>query len=214
MLTLYLFLVDAGCKSSIPEKNKCSPDSGGDEWVDARESLVDAKSNVRIVGCGCPDEDHIRKHIVGYCGPDEDDIRRLSPVTDTPSSKLLKHIWAVQSSNASYDGPGHIKDVLQVGELYDVVSIKEAGTRHGPIQIWTFKCLKDGTLKKVFSCADLHRFTSTKDGHLDREKRSEMIKNARIRYKGYQKLQREMYSKYEFEFLQKPKTAGVLASDG
>ena len=183
MLTLYLFLVDAGCKSSIPEKNKCSSDSDSDEWFDA-------KSDARIA--------------------EDDTIRSLFGA----SSNFLKRIWAVQSSNVSYDGPAHIRDVLQVGELYDVVRIKGASTRHGPIQIWTFKCLKDGTLKKVFSCADLHRFTSTKDGHLDREKRSEMIKNTRIRYKGYQKLQREMYSKYEFEFLQKPKTAGVLASDG
>ena len=168
--------MDAGCKSSIPEKNKCSPDSDCDEWFEAESNA---------------------------CIAEDDTIQSLSGITDATSSNFLKRIWAVQSSKDSYDGPAHIKDVLQVGEQYDVVSIKGASTRHGPIQIWTFKCLKDDTLKRVFSCADLHRFTSDNYGRLDREKRREMIKNARIRYKGYQKLQRNMYSKYEFEFLQK-----------
>ena len=133
----------------------------------------------------------------------EDNIRSLSPVTDTASSNLLNHIWAVQRSDVSYSGPSQIKDVLQVGELYDVVSIKEAHTRHGPIQIWAFKCLKDATIKKVFSCSELHRFTSDDEGRLDRAKRGEMIKHARIMYKGYEKLPRDVSSKYDFKFIEK-----------
>ena len=155
------------------EKLKCSLDSAADEMV--VEGIVDL----------------------------EDNIRSLFPVTDTASSNLLKHIWAVQNSNASYSGPGHIKDVLQVGEMYDVVSIKEAHTRHGPIQIWSFKCLKDAAIKKVFSCSELHRFTSDDDGRLDRVKRGEMIKHARIVYRGYQKLPRDVSSKYDFKFMEK-----------
>ena len=120
----------------------------------------------------------------------EDNIRSLPPVKDTVSSNLLNRIWAVQRSDVSYSGPSQIRDVLQVGEMYDVVSIKEAYTRHGPIQIWGFKRLKDATIKKVFSCSELHRFTSDDEGRLDRAKRNEMIKHVRIVYKGYQKLPR------------------------
>ena len=178
--------MDTTCKSPTPEKNKCSPDSYIDELVSKFEG-------------------NIRRPIVGYCGPDEDDIRSSPPVTDTTSSNLIRHIWAVQASDVSYNGPGHIKDVLQVGELYDVVSIKEGYTHHGPLQIWSFKCLKDAAIKKVFSCSELHRFTSDDDGRLDRVKRGEMIKHVRIMYKGYRKLHRDMTmsSKYDFKFLPK-----------
>ena len=148
-------------------------------------------------------EGNIRRPIVGYCGPDEDDIRSLPPVTDTTSSNLIRHIWAVQASDVSYNGPGHIKDVLQVGELYDVVSIKEGYTHHGPLQIWSFKCLKDAAIKKVFSCSELHRFTSDGYGRLDHTKRCKMIDHVRIMYKGYRKFQPDTSSKYDFKFLPK-----------
>ena len=202
--------MDTTCKSPTPEKNKCSPDSDGGERV--------AKSNARDVGCYGPDEDNIqrpivrvcgpdedgiRRHIVGCCGPDEDDIRSLPPVTDAASSDFIRHIWAAQISGAGYNGPGHVKDVLQVGGLYDVVGIKEAYTHHGPIQIWSFKCLKDAAIKKVFSCSELHRFTSDDYGRLDQVKRSKMIEHVRIMYKGYRKFQPDTSSKYDFKFLPK-----------
>ena len=155
--------MDTACKSPTPEKNKCSPDSDGGERV--------AKRNACDVGCYGPDEDGIRRHIVGCCGPDEDDIRSLPPVTDAASSDFIRHIWAAQISGAGYNGPGHVKDVLQVGGLYDVVGIREVYTHHGPLQIWSFKCVKDATIKKVFSCSELHRVTSHDYGRLDPAKR-------------------------------------------
>ena len=150
-------------------------------------------------------EDGIRRYIVGCRGPDEDDLRSLPPVTDAASSDFIRHIWAVQASGAGYNGPGHVKDVLQVGGLYDVVDIKAAYTHRGPIQIWSFKCLKDATIKKVFSCSELHRFTSDGYGRLDHTKRCKMIDHVRIMYKGYRKLHRDMTmsSKYDFKFLPK-----------
>ena len=172
--------MDTTCKSPAPEKNECSPDSDGGERV--------AKSDTRNVGC---------------YGPDEDNIQSLPPVTDAASSDFIRHIWAVQASGAGYNGPGHVKDVLQVGAIYDVVDIEEAYTHRGPIQIWSFKCLKDATIKKVFSCSELHRFTSDDYGRLDQAKRSEMIKRVRIMYKGYRKFRSDTSSKYDFRFLPK-----------
>ena len=131
---------------------------------------------------------------------DEDVTETVTP--DAPSS-FLKEIWAAQSKKGSYTGAGRIKDILQVDDLYDIVDIKEIKTRHGPRQVWSVKCLKDAAIKKIFSCVDLHRFTSDDDGGLDLEKKSKMINEVRILYKGYRKIRYGIPSKYDFKFLQK-----------
>ena len=130
------------------------------------------------------------------------------PTAETPT-KSLKHIQPVTVSKNAHIDAATIREVLHAGEKYDVIDIQEISTRNwGPKLIWTFKDVKDASIKKVFGCTDLHRFVTGSDGHLDCEKRTEMIKNIRVLYKGFQTLEGEKcaFSKYAFEFLQKKKT--------
>ena len=111
-------------------------------------------------------------------------------------------------SKNAHNGAALISEVLRVGEKYDVIDIQEISTRNwGPRLIWTFKDVKDTSIKKVFGCADLQRFITGSDGHLDCGKRAEMIKHIRVMYKGFQTPEgpRCVYPKYVFEFLQKKK---------
>ena len=148
-----------------------------------------------------PDDEPAAKRQV-QIDSDKDVTETVTP--DTPSS-FLKRIWEAQSKKAGYTGVGRIKDILQVDELYDILDIKEINARHGPRQVWTVKCLKDGEIKKIFSCIDLHRFTSDDDGSLDLEKKNDMINQVRILYKGYRKFRHGTGapSKCDFKFLQK-----------
>ena len=125
---------------------------------------------------------------------------------ETPT-KILRRIQAVTVSRNAHIGAALIGEVLRVGEEYDVIDIQEITTCFGPKLIWTFKGVEDASIKKVFGCADLHRFIAGSDGHLDCEKRIDMIRHVRVVYKGFQNPEgpRCVYPKYVFEFLPKKK---------
>ena len=131
----------------------------------------------------------------------------VSTPEKTPT-KILRHIQPVMVSKNAHNGAALIKEVLRVGEKYDVIDIQEISTQNwGPRLIWTFKGVEDTSIKKVFGCADLQRFITGSDGHLDSGERAEMIKHVRVVYKGFQTPEgpRCVYPKYVFEFLQKKK---------
>ena len=125
---------------------------------------------------------------------------------ETPT-KILRHIQVVMVSKNAHIGAALIGEVLRVGEEYDVIDIQEIGTRFGLKLIWTFKGVEDTSIKKVFGCADLQRFITGSDEHLDCGKRAEVIKHTRVMYKGFQTPEgpRCVYPKYVFEFLPKKK---------
>lgn len=138
------------------------------------------------------------------------------PTDETPT-KSLKHIQPVMVSKNAHIDAALIREVLHAGEKYDVIDIQEINTRDwGPKLIWTFKGVKDAVIEKVFGCRDLHQFVTGSDGHLDCEKRAEMIKNVTVLYKGFQTLEggKCVFSKYAFEFLQKKKTRCIAAYHG
>ena len=129
---------------------------------------------------------------------DEEDVADVP----TPRTSLLSRIRAAKSGgekSCRRVNTVPIKEALRVGEMYDVIDIQTVNTRHGSRQVWSLKGTEDGTLKKVFSCADLDRFTVDDDGDLNQQDRSDMIKLIRLVYKG----QDGEPSKYGFEFLEK-----------
>ena len=126
----------------------------------------------------------------------------LSRIPPTPRTSLLSRIRAAKSGgekSCRRVNTVPIKEALRVGEMYDVIDIQTVNTRHGSRQAWSLKGVEDTSLKKVFSCADLDRFTVDDDGNLNQQDRSAMIKQIRLVYKG----QDGEPSKYSFEFLEK-----------
>ena len=129
---------------------------------------------------------------------DEEDVADVP----TPRTSLLSRIRAAKSGgekSCRRVNTVPIKEALRVGEMYDVIDIQTVNTRHGSRQAWSLKGVEDNSLKKVFSCADLDRFTVDDDGNLNQQDRSAMIKQIRLVYKG----QDGEPSKYSFEFQEK-----------
>ena len=140
--------------------------------------------------------------------PDSDED---SADVSTPRTSLLSRIRAAQSSGeeSCYRvNTALIKDALCVGEIYDVIDIETVNTCNGSRQVWSLeevsiskrsdgrleyvrrkvslslKGVEDTQLKRVFSCADLDRYTIDDDGSLNQQDRSDMIKLFRVVYKG------------------------------
>ena len=129
---------------------------------------------------------------------DEEDVADVP----TPRTSLLSRIRAAKSGgekSCRRVNTVPIKEALRAGEMYDVIDIQTVNTRHGSRQAWSLKGVEDNSLKKVFSCADLDRFTVDDDGNLNQQDRSDMIKQIRLMYKG----QDGEPSKYSFEFQEK-----------
>ena len=137
-----------------------------------------------------------------FSGSDTDSAEEDVADVPTPRTPLLSRIRAAKSGgekSCRRVNTVPIKEALRVGEMYDVIDIQTVNTRHGSRQVWSLKGTEDGTLKKVFSCADLDQFTVDDDGDLNQQDRSDMIKLIRLVYKG----QDGEPSKYSFEFLEK-----------
>ena len=140
------------------------------------------------------------KRKIAYSDDDSDDGDAVAG----SSSALLHRIRAVKHAKQFRRASATvIKDALCVGETYDIVDIEAANTRHGLTQVWSLKGAEDKAVKKVFSCVDLHQFTTGADGKLDLEARSEMIdRPVRVLYNGLLKpAQGDTPSKYDFDFL-------------
>ena len=134
-----------------------------------------------------------------FSGSDSDEDAADVP---TPRTSLLSRIQAAKSGSGKSCRRVNtvpIKDALHVDEIYDVIDIETVTTRHGSRQVWSLKGVEDVSLKKVFSCADLDRFTVDDDGSLNQQDRSDMIKQFRLVYKG----QSGEPSKYDFKFIEK-----------
>ena len=134
-----------------------------------------------------------------FSGSDSDEDAADVP---TPRTSLLSRIQAAKSGSGKSCHRVNtvpIKDALHVDEIYDVIDIETVTTRHGSRQVWSLKGVEDVSLKKVFSCADLDRFTVDDDGSLNQQDRSDMIKQFRLVYKG----QSGEPSKYSFNFQEK-----------
>ena len=122
----------------------------------------------------------------------------------TPRTSVLNRIRAAQSSGEeSRRRVPLIKDALRVGEIYDVIDIETVNTCNGSVfglrHVWSLRGVKDKTIKKVFSCEDLDRFTVDDDLSLNQQDRSDVIKLFRVVYKG----QSGENSKYGFSFQEK-----------
>ena len=135
--------------------------------------------------------------------PDSDED---SADVSTPRTSLLSRIRAAQSSgeeSCHRVNTALIKDALRVGEIYDVIDIETVNTCNGSVfglrHVWSLRGVKDKTIKKVFSCADLDRHTVDDDGSLNQQDRSDVIKLFRVVYKG----QSGENSKYRFSFREK-----------
>ena len=138
---------------------------------------------------------------------DEDNIRSLFPVADASkprtSGTLLNRMQAVKSGEKS----GHranvtpVKDVLRVGEIYDIIDIQTVNTYRGWRQVWSLRGVKDKAIKKVFSCADLDHFAVNVDRGLDQQDRCDMIKQIRVVHKELQKPQGNEPSERDFNLL-------------
>ena len=135
--------------------------------------------------------------------PDSDED---SAGVSTPRTSLLSRIRAAQSSGeeSCYRvNTALIKDALRVGEIYDVIDIETVNTCNGSVfglrHVWSLRGVKDKTIKKVFSCEDLDRFTVDDDLSLNQQDRSDVIKLFRVVYKG----QSGENSKYGFSFQEK-----------
>ena len=134
-----------------------------------------------------------------FSGSDSDEDAADMP---TPRTSLLNRIQAAKSGSGKSCRRVNtvpIKDALHVDEIYDVIDIETVTTRHGSRQVWSLKGVEDVSLKKVFSCADLDRFTVDDDGSLNQQDRSDMIKQFRLVYKG----QSGEPPKYGFKFIEK-----------
>ena len=134
-----------------------------------------------------------------FSDPDSDEDSADVP---TPRTSLLSRIRAAKSSGeeSCYRvNTALIKDALRVGEIYDVIDIETVNTCNGSRQVWSLKGVEDASLKRVFSCADLDRYTVDDDGGLNQQDRSVMIKLFRVVYKG----QGGEHSKYSFDFQEK-----------
>ena len=141
-----------------------------------------------------------RRLPTGYSDSSESDEDVSVMSTARASSALLNRIWAVKSGKKT---AATIKDALRVGETYNIVDIETVNTYHGRRQVWSLRGAEDKVIKKVFSCTDLHQFTTNVNGELDLEVRGEMIKQIRVVYRGVQKPQGNELLKYEFDFLDK-----------
>ena len=135
--------------------------------------------------------------------PDSDED---SADVSTPRTSLLSRIRAAQSSgeeSCHRVNTALIKDALRVGEIYDVIDIETVNTCNGSVfglrHVWSLRGVKDKTIKKVFSCEDLDRFTVDDDLSLNQQDRSDVIKLFRVVYKG----QSGENSKYRFSFREK-----------
>ena len=131
--------------------------------------------------------------------PDSDED---SADVSTPRTSLLSRIRAANSSgeeSCHRVNTALIKDALRVGVIYDVIDIETVNTCNGSRQVWSLKGVEDASLKRVFSCADLDRYTVDDDGSLNQQDRSDMIKLFRVVYKG----QSGENSKYGFSFHEK-----------
>ena len=120
----------------------------------------------------------------------------------TPRTSLLSRIRAAKyadEKSCRHVGTTPIKYALRVGGIYDVIDIETVKTRNGSRQVWSLKGPDDASLKKVFSCADLDRFTVDYNGGLNHQDRSDMIKLFRVVYKG----RGGERSKYSFDFQEK-----------
>ena len=140
-----------------------------------------------------------RKSPTGYSDDDSDEDAPDTPTTSALMNRIrvVKYGKKIRRTSATV-----IKDALRVGETYDIVDIEAANTRHGPTQVWSLKGTEDDdSIKKIFSCADLHQFTTGADGKLDLEARSEMIDRVRVVYNGLQGPEGDEPSKYDFDFL-------------
>ena len=132
--------------------------------------------------------------------PDSD---KDSAGVSTPRTSVLSRIRAAQSSakESRRRCVPLIKDPLCVGAIYDVIDIETVNTCNGSVfglrHVWSLRGVKDKTIKKVFSCEDLDRFTVDDDLSINQQDRSDVIKLFRVVYKG------QRGSKYRFSFREK-----------
>ena len=157
----------------------------------------------RVCGDGVMPPAKKRVQSLIFNSSDEDNIRSLLPVANTSkprtSGALLNRVKVVKSGGKSRHraNVAPVKDVLHVGEIYDIIDIQTVDTCRGWRQVWSLRGVKDKTIKKVFSCEDLDRFTVDDDLSINQQDRSDVIKLFRVVYKG------QRGSKYRFSFREK-----------
>ena len=146
------------------------------------EDSSPATSVKRKPRSGSPPDEIIRRakkpvQRLVYSDDDEDaaDMPKPKAVSD-----IIRRICVVKSRQHTHVTATPIKEALRVGEIYDVIDIETVNTRNGSIQVWSLKGAEDASLKNVYSCADLARFTVDDDGDLNQQDRGDMIKLSRV----------------------------------
>ena len=163
----------------------------------------------RVCGDGVMPPAKKRVQSLIFNSSDEDNIRSLLPVANASkprtSGALLNRVKVVKSGGKSRHRANvtPVKDVLHVGEIYDIIDIQTVDTCRGWRQVWSLRGVKDKTNKKVFSCADLDHFAVNVDSNLDQQDRCDMIKQIRVVHKEIRKPQGNEPSESDFNLLTK-----------